>query len=178
MVIVRQRPELEGEIVYAQCNAYHEAGHAWVTYWHFVRKEWCQGVEIDIATPEDTPGLKPDDIMGPPCGVTVARGIREPDPWYWTYYAARSAAGLVAEGLFAVQEGLWSWSKWEATKRSGFEGEIADLVEWPDDESHSDDLANWFRWGRDHFLLRLRRRCIHERLGYGTRDFRALAGQL
>lgn len=109
-------------------------------------------MRIDIEPPQDALGLKPDDFPMPLCGAAVARGLREPELGYWPNHTAWSAAGSVAEGLFAVQEGIWSWSKWEAHCRSNYEEEIAELVKWPDEASNFGDIGGWFRLGCEYDL--------------------------
>ena len=114
-------------------TAYHEAGHAWLTYWHFVRKEWCRGIELTLNPSDDELGL------------CMARGLRAPDLVCWSAYTARAAAGRVAEGLYAVREGVWTWERWEASNRESFAKELADLRDGGDESSG--DLAQWFHRG-------------------------------
>ena len=120
-------------------TAYHEAGHAWVTYWHFVRKGECAGVELTL---DDAVG---DDLR---LGLCMARGIRVPNAANWSMHTARWAAGRVSEGLYAEREGVWAWKEWEESNRHKFDELLTELRESPDE--HEGDLAQWFRMGQEH----------------------------
>ena len=124
-----------------ESTAYHEAGHAWVLYWHFIRMGWCDGVELTL------------EPTGDALGYAMARQMRAPDPVCWNYHAAFSAAGVVAEGLWAEREGLFSWADWQERNRRSFAEDLAELEAFgPEDDEYDGDLANWFRKGRTYEL--------------------------
>lgn len=125
-------------------TAYHEAGHAWVGYWHFVRKGECAGIEMEI---EPTVGPQAGAL-----GVAMHWQIRAPEFWNWAHHTARLAAGSVAEGIWGVEQGMFTWSEWETRIRSSLESERADLIEWPDDQEPGGDFAMWMQWAHEYDL--------------------------
>ncbi len=130
-------PPLLTEADLDESSAYHEAGHAWVAYWHFSRKGWCDGIGIELVN-----GL----------GYTRARGLRVPDLSCWTNHAAFSAAGCVSAGLWGERKGFFSWHEWETRSRRDLKEEYASLVKRPDEGEFDGDFAGWIRHGRAYGL--------------------------
>ncbi len=130
-------------------TAHHESGHAWVTYWNFVRKDWCRSLELTID--EESPG----DALG----FCMSRGLRVPEPFIWAHHTQTFVAGPIAEGLYAIQSGYptkpdgqprWTSSEqWKQHCMEKAEWEIRDLTKHGSEEDEgSGDIVDWFQMGQ------------------------------
>lgn len=136
-------------------TAFHEAGHAFVNYWHFLRKDLCAGISLTMdASNRD--------------GFEEALGlcwVREKTctVWAWPWWASGSAAGLVAEGLWAVEteftplltnEKPWTWKRWIEGRPEQIAARVVELEKhWPNDLDAldpGDDLDTWWLIGREN----------------------------
>jgi hypothetical protein len=118
-----------------QAGAFHEAGHAWAAYWHFLRKGWADGIEIT---------MEPPDFV---FGIVWCRGQRVPDAMTWPWYAEHSAAGSVAEGLYLESIGRESWEAWRQRARTDLEGMWPEYTNWPDEYEDEGDAPDWVSLG-------------------------------
>jgi len=114
-------------------TAYHEAGHAWILYWHFLRKGYCEGITISIES--DKPSL--EDALG----LTRPRGLNV-SAWNWNHYTCFCAAGDVSAGIFAVKTGFvprfgrrepWTWENWAEQSRRSLEEAFIELQSFFED---------------------------------------------